>query len=704
MGTEFLISGEKILENHQDFTLVGRDVELDTLMKVLMRKDARNVILVGQNGVGCTALTYGLQEAKSKPSTPFDIVHKRIWFLDTDGLFSNPESTTESFKKMINLLSDTPDSDTVLVVEDTKDFVEAVSNSGNASFINTLMREVERGSFQIIFEVKDSDLDYVLNCHSNMKEMFTIMDVKEPVATSLKVIVSTAAKSLEKHHGIKISEEAINQAIHLTTTYPSKEASLAKAQPDASLTLLDRALATYRKDVHSIPPHVKKAACTANMTLSDQDIEEAERVVSEWNAIKDTMNDACRKQALGERMLSDLEGRLSKIKESRTSTDQSGIGGILMTSPEEQTISIEIGKAKKLISDNTKLYNELSEKINANLLLEELHVYQEFSNLSGIPFSKLNEDESNKLLNLANVLKSSLFGQDHVIDQVVDALLISRTAGLKERNKPDAAFMFCGSSGVGKTELAKQLAKNLKDDESALIRFDMSEYKEKFAVTSLIGAPAGFQGYDQGGILTNAVRKNPNSIILFDEIEKADPSIFDIFLQVLDDGRLTDTQGRVVSFEHTILLFTTNTGSENFLHEGMTFDEQMEATLEDLSDTYRAEFLNRFNGRENIVGFKVLPIEVIELIARGQINKLNRGFSDNNIDLSVVMDDEDISRLVKFQYKPARGARGIDGTFRSNVYPKFARLIMEKGANGQVAKITFNDGNFHVNMTNNQDN
>lgn len=694
MGTEFLVSGENVMKSRPNFKLVGRDKELDAIMKVLMRKSAHSVILVGQGGVGCSALTYGLQNAKSDPNTPFDIVHKRFWFLDTDGLFSNPENTSESFDKMVKILADTPDSDTVLIVEDTRDFIDAVTNSGNASFINTIMREVERGSFQVIFEVKDTDLDFVLNCHSNMREMFTVMEVQEPDSTSLGLIVEEASIPLQHHHGIPISEEARKQAIHLTTTYPGKESSLSRAQPEASLTLLDRASATYRKEAHEKHPILRQAEAVHAENPSAETEAALNNVRSMWCKLTLAMKDACEKQAAGERMLAKLQEELEKA-----SSDRSEENALFLTNPKEQALNAEIRKAKNTIDENTKVYNELSAQVNKGLELGELDVFREFSTLSGIPFDKLNEDEAEKLLNLDRTLKKNLFGQDHVIDQVVNALLTARTPGLKERNKPDAAFMFCGSSGVGKTELAKQLAKELKDDEHALLRFDMSEYKEKFAVTSLIGAPPGFQGYDQGGVLTNAVRKNPNAIILFDEIEKADPSIFDIFLQVLDDGRLTDTQGRVVSFEHTILLFTTNTGASNFLDDSMSFDEQLEGTLEDLSGEYRAEFLNRFNGRENIVGFKVLPIEVIELIARGQLKKVNKGFSENDVDLKVEMSNTDIRRLVEYQYKPERGARGIDGIFRTNVYPQFARLIKTNGANGQTANIRFKDGEFSVEMS-----
>ena len=664
-----LKSGTDVLKEKPDFNLVGRDTELAAMINILSRKFQHNVLLVGQSGVGCSALSYGLQKAKLVRSTPFDIMHKRIWWLDVDGMFSDADNIQESFDKMMSTISSNADKDTILVVEDTRNFIDSVNSSGNTSFINRIMKDVEAGRFQVIFEVLDTDIDLVLNIHSSMKEQFTVLEVNPPADDKLKAIVTAACSNLLSHHGITIEDAAIDQAIELTTMYPGKERSLACSQPKAALTLLDRSLATYKNTNHSNPEGISPV---------------------EWEVMRKTMASACKTQAQGEQHLCKLEADMAGVIAAKPED-----AGFLMTSKEEQDLSNEVIQTRALIKESAQKFEKLSAEINSKLSLSADDVFAKFSDLSGRPFDKLNEDESEKLLSLPVELKKKLFGQNHVIDQLSDALLTARTPGLKERGKPDAAFMFCGSSGVGKTELAKQLAKILKDDENAMLRFDMSEYSEKNNVTSLIGAPPGYAGFENGGVLTNAVRKNPNAIILFDEIEKAHTSIFDIFLQVLDDGRLTDTQGRTVSFEHTILIFTTNTGAEHLLDETLDFETQQVKTIEALSDVYRAEFLNRFGGRENIVCFKILPLYVIELITRGQLNKVNRDLANAGNTLEITMSDENITNLCTYQYKPERGARGIDGVFRTNVYPKLAKII-KTGENVESVDVSFIEGEFEL--------
>lgn len=696
MSKDNLISGEDRLKEQPHFNLVGRDEELDNLMKILLRKSASSVIMVGQGGVGCSAIALGLQQSKGLATTSFDITHKRMWWLDVDGLFSNPEKTAESFEKIMKVIAATPDNDTVLVVEDTRDFIEACNTSGNSNFINQIMSQVERGRFQVIFEVKDHNLEFVLGSHGHMKQLFTILEIKEPTKENLGAIVAAGTKSLYEHHGIAVSEGAQTQAIHLTTMYPGKEASLARAQPEASLTLLDRALSTYRKAAHRTPPaHILELMAKVDESNDPEDKRQLEEAWREWEITKTSIDKACKMQAIAEQQLAQLESRLAKLAEKNA-------GGVMTTCPEQDDIHTKIDMVKGTIKNAVSKYDEATKAINERLLLTELHINTEFANLSGIPTDKLNEDAADKLLQLEDKLKSAVYGQDHVVSQLTDALLVSQVPGLKAKGKPDAAFMFCGSSGVGKTELVKQLALQLKDDEGAMVRFDMSEYKEKFMVTSLIGAPPGFQGYGEGGVLTNAVRKNPNAIILFDEIEKAHKDVFDLFLQVLDDGRLTDSMGRVVSFEHTILVFTTNTGASNFLDPDMSYDEQMDNTMESLGEEYRAEFLNRFNGRENIVGFKVLPVEVIQKIAKGQLYKMNKEMAENGLKFRAYMAEADVERLVDETYDPAHGARAIGGIFNKRVYPMFAKVIattdFSKAPNGLEVDVTYNDSKFDINV------
>jgi ATP-dependent Clp protease ATP-binding subunit ClpB len=689
MKTEILKSGADVLKDKPDFNLVAREKELSNMINILGRRFSHNVLLIGNSGAGCSALCLGLQQAKANPNTPFDILQKRLWWLDTDGLFSDPDKTQEHFDSMMRTISSTTDKDTVLIIEGGRNFIEAVTSSGHGSFVNQIMRNIEQNRFQVILEVRDTDLEIVLNSHSSIREQFTILEVAPPSNEDLREIVSGACSKLHKHHGITIEDEAIEQAIYLTNTYPGKERSLDRAQPGASLTLLDRALATYKNANHSNCSELDHINEQLKLEPGNHVLlAQANTLSTAWDAKRAKMVASCESQASGEQHLVQLEAELATFQAAKEPD-----ASFMISSREEQELAMEIGQAKKIIKESGATFAASTREINSALSLTGDDVFNEFSRLSGIPFDKLNEDESEKLLNLPIELKKVIFGQDHVIDQLSDALLTARTPGLKERGKPDAAFMFCGSSGTGKTALAKALAAKLKDDEGAMLRFDMSEYSEKNNVTSLIGAPPGYAGFENGGVLTNAVRKNPHSIILFDEIEKAHPDIFDIFLQVLDDGRLTDTQGRTVSFEHTTLIFTTNTGAEHTLNPELTFKEQVEGTLEALSLEYRAEFLNRFGGRENIVVFKVLSKEVIQFITRGQLDKVNADLVAANVTLELTMADEEIVRLCDHLYKPERGARGIDGVFRTNVYPRLARII-KTGEVCSKVNVTFVDNDF----------
>lgn len=688
---DILKSGPTVLAGLDDFNLVGRDAELFAMINILGRRFANNVLLTGQGGSGCSALCHGLQQAKSRPDTPFDILQKRIWWLDTDGLFSNPDKTQELFDGMIHRVAHTAESDTILVIDDARNFIDAATRTGNGNFINQLMRHIELHRLQVILEVRDSELEMVINSHSCMREQFTILELLPPSRDKLHQIVTASGANLQKHHSIKIDPDAIEQAIYLTTAYPGKERSLMRAQPDASLTLLDRALATYKNSSHANPPELKRAKDMLKLDPENQDLQTKVRELTvSWDLRRAEMAKACDTQSHGEEYLITLEAELAELQ-AKKGPDAS----ILASSKAEQELAFTISETKKIIKQNGDEFKAFCDSINDELKLTGDHVFAEFSRLSGIPFDKLNEDEGKKLLHLPVALKKVIFGQDHVIDQVSDALLTSSTPGLKERGKPDAAFMFTGSSGTGKTALAKALAGALKDDEQAMLRFDMSEYSEKNNVTSLIGAPPGYAGFEHGGVLTNAVRKNPHSIILFDEIEKADVSIFDIFLQVLDEGRLTDTQGRTVSFENTTLIFTTNIGAEHMLDDQLSFDEQCQRTLESLSAKYRAEFLNRFQGRQNIVMFKVLPKSVIHTIARGQLDKVNANMVTAGVDMKLLMSDDDITRLCDHHYKPESGARGIDGLFRTNVYPKLARIIKTGECFNRV-DISFFDNEFSL--------
>ena len=712
----FLIRGTDYLASRPDFKLVGRDREFRRLCRILMRSQANSVLLVGPGGVGCTALCLGLEAARQDPSTPFDIVNKRIFWLDTDGLFSSGDAPTlnDNFQKLLRQLSRYPD--TLLIVEDMRDFVEATRNNGCTHFINALMRQVDGRKFQAIFESRDSDLEIVLKCHSNMTELYTMLDLAEPDADALRLIVRDAVKGLERHHSLPVEDDAVDTAIELTTKYRVRESSLSRAQPERSLNLLDRALTAYRQQAHTRPrglaeKHAQLAevagaldgsqrpaalqgksgkeleALRAELTASIGAIEAA------WKETQATLNKLHRNQTDGEETVRSLEDQLAQqrkrdaemreagapadtaaAKEFKSFNMRAAAGGY--ESEEVNRIRAEIDKVQAVIQKEKAAFVTLTGKINEGLRLSSEHVLAEFSQLSGIPVSKLNQDERAKLLNLDETLAARVFGQDHVVNKLADAVRVARV-GLKDPQKPQASFMFLGPSGVGKTELAKALTAALHDDDRALLRFDMSEYMEKHAVAKLIGAPPGYEGYEAGGILTNAMRRNPYVVILFDEIEKAHSDVFNVFLQVLDDGRLTDNRGLTVSFSEAIIIMTTNIGQSHFLNAALDFDDAATETIKQLDDHYRPEFLNRFNGRQNIVCFKPLGLPVIERIARREIDKLNERVRAQGRDLAISISDESLAALCKDQYVPANGARGIPGYFATHIHPAVANAILE---------------------------
>ncbi len=707
MPQNFLIRGRDYLARHPEFRLVGRDEELKKLSRILMRKKANSVLLVGTGGVGCTALCLGLQASKHLPETPFDIINKRLFWLDTDGLFSSGDiaAMNDNFTKLLARLSRYPD--TLLLVEDMRDFIEATRNNGCTNFINALMREIERGSFQAIFECNDEDLEIILKSHSHFTEHYTLLDLDEPEEDSLRAIVEQSVAALMNHHHIAIADEAIEIAIQLTSKYRVREMSLSRAQPERTMNLLDRAFTSYRQFAHANPTGLQeKQALLAQMPESEtaaRDVlqQEIDQIKSAWEETQNELRKLYRNQSEGEETLRKLEDDLEEqrqkdkakqeerqqLREAGTSQPEApkegGFASFNMRTAaggyetaEVNALKAEIEKIQAAIKTNKDAFIALTKEINQNLQLEAHHVMAEFSQLSGIPANKLNQDEKVKLLSLKANLSSRVFGQEHAIDKLTDAVQVARV-GLKDANKPQASFMFLGPSGVGKTEIAKALTVALHDDERALLRFDMSEYMEKHAVAKLIGAPPGYEGYEAGGILTNAMRRNPHVVILFDEIEKAHPDVFNVFLQVLDDGRLTDNRGLTVSFSEAVIVMTTNIGQTYFLDESLNFEEAEVETMKELDSYFRPEFLNRFNGRQNIVCFKTLSLEVIERIAAREIQKLNAQIAAQGKGLSIEMSDASLAAICKDHYQPVNGARGIPGYFATQIHPVVARTMLQ---------------------------
>jgi ATP-dependent Clp protease ATP-binding subunit ClpB len=643
-----LIRGSEHLASHEGFELVGRDAELQRLVSVLMRSRASSVILVGPGGVGCTALCLGVQAAKMREDAPFDLVSKRLFWLDTNSLFSSGDgaATNGSFHRIVQRVERSREG--VLIIEDARDFIEGCRSNNVSHFINGLILAVQNNRMQVIFETKDEDLDLVVRSHSDVKELFTILPIEEPGADALTKIVASAARGLTHHHGIRIADDAIATAIELTNRYQSRDSGLSRAQPERSITLLDRTLATYRLDVHRNPPGVP-------------DWEEQQRRLRKLHD----------EQRAGEMTISSLEEQIDHIKSTQPENTRLAVLGQFET-PEIMDLHEKVRLIQREVDVKRAEFAEITVAVNSSLLVTRDLVLGEFSDISGIPASKLNQDDVEKLRGLDAALARRIFGQEDAIRRLADGVRIARVG--RRNNARPTSYLFLGPSGVGKTEMSKVLAGVLLDDEAALSRFDMSEYMEKHAVAKMIGAPPGYEGFEAGGILTNLMRRNGNRVLLFDEIEKAHPDIFNIMLQVLEDGQLTDNIGRTVSFSDAIIIMTTNIGQPHFLDETLSVEEAEARATDDLNTTYRSEFLNRFAGRQNIVCFKRLGLDSIEKIVRREIASINTAYGERGVTVS--LDDASLSAFCEDRYDPRIGARGLPGFISANLEPIVVNAIL----------------------------
>lgn len=694
----YLITGGDMLSSQPDFKLVGRDEDLKRLSSILLRSKAASVILVGPGGVGATTLCMGLQAAKSRVDATFDIISKRLFWLKNDELFAlgTHEAITKAFENILNIMKRTPDS--ILLIQDARDFIEGARNSGCSHFINALNSLVKSGKTQVILEVKDQDIDMLLGAHSDFRQLYTLIDVSEPTGDNLLLIVNETAKHLQKHHDIKIEPEAIQAAVELTSKYRTKDASLSRAQPERTNNLLDRALSTYRLDAHRRDPRVTKLL-SSGVKPDDPQIAKLD---AEFRVTQARIRELFKLQRDGEIEIINIE---EQIEAQKTIEEEAKARGEAL--PEEprriamfsntakaagfesekiRALRDQIRKLQLVINENRAEFDVLTSEINTHLSLTRDFVLSEFSRLSGIPANKLNEDEREKLLKLEETLNSRVFGQATVIKKIANAIKVARI-GRRNGSKPQASFLIMGPSGTGKTEVCKAIAHALKDDESVLTRFDMSEYMEKHAVAKLIGAPPGYEGTDRGGILTNAMRANPSRIILFDEIEKAHPDVFDLFLQILDAGRLTDSHGRTVSFSESIIIMTTNIGQTFFLDPELSDEESEKLANQELDSKYRPEFLNRFAGRQNIVCFKRLELDSIQKIVRRELNSMNKAYQESGMD--IIMSDESLIAMCKDHYDTRNGARGPQGYVTAHVEPLIADLILEDKITGNIMELVY---------------
>lgn len=681
----YLIRGREYLAQQPNFSLVGREYDLERISSILIRRSSNSLLLTGPNGVGISWLALGLQAAKTLPDTPFDLIVKKLFWLNTDALFASGDSNriNAEFQSMLKKLTQTPES--VLIISDTANFLEASHNTGNSHFINALNNADKLDSFQVILEVRDEKLSSVLKASTNMADLYTLYDVKEPSGKNLKSIVTNVAEKLATHHKIQVDLSAVDEAINLTSKYRDS-LGLGGAQPQRAISLLDRALASYRQATHK--QHPKIAELTALIARTTNEIERSElqhqlnQWQHDWQELKAEISKTYQYQRDAETLRFQLLDEIEKIQKEEKDNippESSGIktfaqlaaGGF--DSPAVTKIKEKIRHIDTEIKQNNDRHHELVMLANKDLLLQRDQVIKEFSEISGIPANKLDENEIENLINLESNLLSRIFGQDDAVRHIANSVKVSKIDTLDESG-PAISYLFLGPSGVGKTEMAKALAQYVYGDEKSLVRFDMSEYMEKHAVAKLIGAPPGYEGFEAGGILTNSVRQRPVGVYLFDEIEKAHPDVFNIFLQILSDGRLTDNVGRTVDFSDIVIIMTSNIGQQYYLNTELSDENARELATTELNNTYRSELLNRFNGRENILHFKRLPLDVIEQIIRREIVKLNQSYQSRG--LAISMQDSCISAFCYDHYDLIRGARGLPGYIKTNIRPIIVNHIL----------------------------
>ncbi len=733
-NSDYLIRGSDYLAQNPDFKLVGRDTELKEVSNVLMRKDANNLLLNGLAGVGVSSVVLGLQASKDDTSTPFDIISKRFYWLDTDALFSSGDGAkiNEAFQKTLATLKRAPD--TVLVIEDTRGFLDGCRNNGVTNLVNALMRELRSPDLQAIFQTRDSDLSEVLKAHSDLRDEFTLMEIKEPTKPVLAEIAVEGAKQLEKYHGIKINAEAVTSATELTNKYFIKE--LESAQPNRTFMLLEGALTALRHKAHTNPIELdtlKERAANIDATLAGKPttaefagkskgelealkVETAAEIAdvsSTWEERQKKLRALYKDQRDGEEGIRDIDAELEKErqkqeaaskqleadkaagKESAAETSSRGLafkinkGGF--DNSNERALKEKRGQWQTLVDANRKEFQALTAEVDAKVELKAEHVLAEFSRLSGVPVSRLGQDETTKLLNLESTLKKRVFGQDDPVQAVAKSVRRGRT-GMKKANKPIGSFLFLGPSGVGKTELAKALAETLFGDETSLKTYNMSEYQEKHSVSTLIGAPPGYEGYADGGLLTNNMRRQPYVVNVFDEIEKGHKDVYDLFLQILDEGKLNDRRGLTASFANSINVMTSNIGAEFFLRDDLTFDQAKAEAMKVLwnpdkengGSGYRPEFLNRFTG---IFCFNRLGQPEIMMIADKTFKEINGWIADKG--LTVDMDPKQKADMCQNEYVPRGGARSIMKFIENNITSDISDEILRNPEDSGTLKVSY---------------
>ena len=655
--------------------IIGRDNEIRRAIQILSRRNKNNPILIGEPGVGKTAIAEGIAQRILNGDVPENLKDKTIFSLDMGALISGAKYRGEFEERLKAVLDELENSDgrIILFIDEVHNIVGAGKTEGSMDAGNLLKPMLARGEIKVIGATTIDEYRKYIEKDAALERRFQPILVNEPSVEDTISILRGLKEKFEIFHGIRITDNALVTAATMSDRYIND-----RFLPDKAIDLIDEAAAKVKTEINSMPTEldevtrrvmqleIEKVALEKEKDQASKDrLENLEKELAELNEKKAAFQSQWENEKQEVEKIKKLNEEIEKVRLE--------IEAAQRKNDYNKLAELQYGVLPQLEKDRTELQEKAKEHDNNKLLKQEIdseEIAEIVGKWTGIPVSKLMQGEKEKILNLAKYMKERVIGQDEAIETISDTIIRSR-AGLKDPNRPIGSFIFLGPTGVGKTYLTKTLSLNLFDDENNIVRIDMSEYMDKFSVTRLIGAPPGYVGYEEGGQLTEAVRRKPYSVILFDEIEKAHPDVFNVLLQLLDDGRLTDGKGKIVDFKNTIVIMTSNIGSEIILEDPQLSDTTKEAVLDEMKHRFKPEFLNRI---DDIIIFKSLGKDSVKNIIKLILEDINRKLKEQFI--KVEFTDNALDFIVNEAYDPAYGARPLKRFVQKDIETNLSKMIL----------------------------